>query len=194
MWKTVLFVGMAGLLAACQGSRQADEDSFSTAIQSYLDSRDGLCVGVPGRVYPYQAEHDSALIVQDRARLAALAKVGLLRDVGSVNAPRYELQPGAQRYVRHADSAQSKGEHDAFCTGRLALDRVTFFTEPASSGGFTVSQVNFVYRLADAADWIKDAAVLDVYEDLQVLVAPEVLGQARMILRNDGWVHQNLFR
>ncbi len=194
MWKTVLAVAMAGLLAACQGSKQADENNFSTAIQSYLDTRDGLCVGIPGRVYPYQAEHDSALIVQDRARLAALAKTGLLRNVGSADAPRYELESSAQPYLRRGSSEQSKGEHDAFCTGRLVLDRVVSFTEPASSGGFTLSQVNYVYHLADAAAWIKDRAVLDSYEDLEALIAPEVQGQARMILTNKGWIHQNLYR
>lgn len=62
MWKTALVVVVAGLVAGCQDSKKANEENFSTAIQTYLDTRDGLCVGVPGRVYPYQAEHDSPLI------------------------------------------------------------------------------------------------------------------------------------
>jgi hypothetical protein len=74
------------------------------------------------------------------------------------------------------------------------LDRISDFTEPASAGGFTVSQVNYVYHLADAAGWIKDSAVLDTYEDLRALTAQQVQGQARMILTNKGWVHQNLYR
>lgn len=53
MWKTALVVVVAGLLAGCQDSKKANEENFSTAIQSYLDTRDSLCVGVPGRVYPY---------------------------------------------------------------------------------------------------------------------------------------------
>ncbi|EJC65573.1 hypothetical protein MJ863_02315 [Alcaligenes ammonioxydans] len=194
MWKTALVVGAAALLAGCQDSRQANEENFSTAIQSYLDSRDGLCVGVPGRSYPYQAEHDSPLIVEDRARLAALASVGLVRQVGTEQAPRYELTPQADTYLRRAGSEPSQGERDAFCTGRLVLKRINYFTEPASAGGFTVSQVNYVYHLADAAPWITDGAVLDAYEDLRALTAPEVQGQARLILTNKGWVHQNLFR
>lgn len=194
MWKTALVVVVAGLLAGCQDSKKANEENFSTAIQSYLDTRDGLCVGVPGRVYPYQAEHDSPLIVEDRARLAALAKVGLLRQVGKEEAPRYELDANADTYLRRSSSEQSQGEHDAFCTGRLVLDRINCFTEPASAGGFTVSQVSYVYHLADAAGWIKDSAIQDSYEDLRALTAQEVEGQARMILTNKGWVHQNLYR
>lgn len=194
MWKTALVVVAAGLLAGCQNSQKASEENFSTAIQSYLDTRDGLCVGVPGRVYPYQAEHDSPLIVEDRARLAALAKVGLLRQVGKEETPRYELDANADSYLRRSNTEQSQGERDAFCTGRLVLDRIIDFTEPASAGGFTVSQVNYVYHLADAAGWIKDSAVLDTYEDLRALTAQQVQGQARMILTNKGWVHQNLYR
>ncbi len=194
MWKKALVVVVAGLLAGCQDSEKANEDNFSAAIQTYLDSRDGLCVGLPGRTYPYQVEHDSALMVEDRARLAALAQVGLLRQVGTEDAPRYELDASADTYVRRSGSEQAKGEHDAFCTGRLVLDRISYFTEPTSTGGFTVSQVNYVYHLADAAGWIKDAAVLDAYEDLRVLTAQEVLGQARLILSNKGWIHQNLLR
>ncbi|AWG34573.1 MAG: hypothetical protein LKF64_10980 [Alcaligenes faecalis] len=194
MWKTALVVVVAGLLAGCQDSKKANEENFSTAIQSYLDTRDGLCVGVPGRVYPYQAEHDSPLIVEDRARLAALAKVGLLRQVGKEDAPRYELDANADTYLRRSNAEQSQGERDAFCTGRLVLDRISDFTEPASAGGFTVSQVNYVYHLADAAGWIKDSAVLDTYEDLRALTAQQVQGKARMILTNKGWVHQNLYR
>lgn len=194
MWKTALVVVVAGLLAGCQDSRKANEENFSRAIQDYLDSRDGLCVGVPGRVYPYQAEHDSPLIVQDRARLAALAKVGLLRQTGTENAPRYELDANADTYLRRSNSDQAQGEHDAFCTGRLVLDRISYFTEPASGGGFTLSQVNYVYHLADAAAWIKDTAVQEAYEDLPALSAEQVQGQARMILTSKGWIHQNLYR
>ena len=82
MWKTALVVVVAGLLAGCQDSGKANEDNFSTAIQTYLDSRDGLCVGLPGRTYPYQVEHDSALMVEDRARFGRFGPSGFVASGG----------------------------------------------------------------------------------------------------------------
>ncbi|WP_454007711.1 hypothetical protein [Alcaligenes sp. Marseille-Q7550] len=193
MKKAGMALVMAVLLAACQDPRQANKANFGAAIQSYLDTRDGLCVGVPGRQYPYQAEHDSELAVQDRQRLAALAEAGLLREVGTVAAPRYELGSAGEPYLVRGD-AQRQGLHDAFCTGRLVLDSVTSFTEPAEAGGLKVSRVNYVYHLQDAAAWLQWSSVQKTYPELAPFMAPAVQGQALLILTSKGWVHQNQFR
>ena len=193
MKKTGLALVMAVLLAACQDPRQANKANFGAAIQSYLDTRDGLCVGVPGRQYPYQAEHDSELAVQDRQRLAALAEAGLLREVGTVAAPRYELSSAGEPYLVRGD-AQRQGLHDAFCTGRLVLDSVTSFTEPAEAGGLKVSRVNYVYHVRDAAAWLQWSSVQKTYPELAPFMAPAVQGQALLVLTSKGWVHQNQFR
>lgn len=187
-----LFVA-AGVLAGCQDMKKADEANFRSAIQSYLDTRNGLCVGVPGRQYPYQAEHDSALAVEDRARLAALEGAGLLRQVGAQDAPRYELAPAGEPYLVRGD-AQRQGLHDAFCTGRLVVDSITSFTEPADVGGLKVSRVNYVYHLQDAAAWLQWSAVQKNYPELAAFMGPAVQGQALLVLTNKGWIHQNQFR
>ncbi|WP_341666656.1 hypothetical protein [Alcaligenes sp. SDU_A2] len=181
------------LLAACQDVKQASEANFSAAVQSYLDSRQGMCVGIPGRQYPYQAEHDSALVVQDRARLAALATAGLLRDVGTPDAPRYELTSAAQPFLVRGD-ARHQGLRDAFCTGHLVLDGITSFSEPSDTGGLNISRVNYTYHVRDAAPWLRDPAVQQTYPELEPFLAQAVPGQALLVLTSQGWVHQNLFR
>ncbi len=194
MIKAVLgLILTAGVLAGCQDMKKADEANFSAAIQSYLDTRNGLCVGLPGRQYPYQAEHDSALALEDRARLAALEEAGLLRQVGTQEAPRYELAPAGEPYLVRGDS-QQQGLHDAFCTGRLVVDSITSFSEPAEAEGLKVSRVNYVYHLQDAAAWLQWSALQKSYPELTLFMAPAVQGQALLVLTNKGWVHQNLFR
>jgi hypothetical protein len=62
------------------------------------------------------------------------------------------------------------------------------FTEPSAFMGATVSQVDYHYKLADAAGWLKNPAILEAYPEFADVVKDVAAARATMVLAANGWI------
>ena len=86
------------------------------------------------------------------------------------------------------------GRHDAFCSGKYEVVEVENFTEPSDAIGTTISRVNYRYKVKDAADWVRSEGLHAAYKSLKGQAEGEVRDKAVLVLTNEGWLHERLFR
>ncbi|KGM24878.1 hypothetical protein [Stenotrophomonas maltophilia] len=191
------------VLAACGSAKDPSKSNFSKAIQTYLDTNKGLCAAVPAREIPFTLADDDRLGEQNRKRAAALVDAGLLirRDTevksmfGTSMRPagEYQITDTGKKFLV-ANAADTVAAQDAFCTGRFAMVGVDTFTEPSDMMGVKLSQVNFRYKVDGADNWAKSEAVKASYRNFAEQVEGDIPGKATLVLTNDGWMHERLFK
>lgn len=195
-FKLVAVSSIALALAACGSAKDANKSNFSKAIQAYLDTQNGICANLPARAlrpWPSMSWFSS---LKGSSRADALADAGLLskHDTelkalfgGTVPGTEYEVTELGRKYL---------GERHkfAFCTGSYTVVDVDNFTEPSDMMGMKVSQVNFHYKAKDTADWIKNDKVQAAYTNVAEEAKGDIRGHAGLVLTNDGWLHERLFK
>ena len=77
------------------------------------------------------------------------------RETKTVEGKRYSVTEAGQAAVRHASRL-----HTSFSYGSYQMQEVTNFTEPAQTGGQTVSTVSYTYSAAEIAAWAQDSEIL----------------------------------
>lgn len=60
--------------------------------------------------------------------------------------------------------------------------------------GVKLSQVNFRYKVEDADSWARSKEVQASYRNLADQAKDEIDGKATLVLTNDGWMHERLFK
>jgi hypothetical protein len=157
-------------LAACDGRSEANRDSFTAAVNGYLNKRGDLCLGK----YDWPIEV-SALEFQTGGRnavqLPVLEKLGVVRSTavsaddhpqaaaGPLVVRRYELTETGKKYYLKREGAR---EHPAdFCAAKLSLDKVVSW-EVHENGAQSTAVVTYTYRV-DAAPWAQDADAQRVF-------------------------------
>ncbi|MCL2625650.1 MAG: hypothetical protein FWD46_02370 [Cystobacterineae bacterium] len=103
-------------------------------------------------------------------------------------ASEYHLTDAGKEYL------VAKAQWNAFCTGKYVLLEVENFTEPADAMGMKLSQVNFRYKLTGAADWVKTESLGVAYKDFAKRAQDDIQDKAALVLTNDGWMHERLFK
>jgi hypothetical protein len=83
---------------------------------------------------------------------------------------------------------------DAFCTGKYTVVEVNNFTEPSDMMGVKLSQVNYRYKVEGADDWAKSEGMRANYKNFSEQTQGDIQGKAAVILTNDGWMHERLFK
>lgn len=193
---------LAAAVVGCGSAKDASKGNFSKAIQAYLDTQKGLCAAVPAKEYPFSLAN-KGFFPDGKRRADALADVDLLarRDTqlkasfgNAMEAgSEYQLTDLGKKYLV-AGGANTLGGHDAFCSGRYEIVAVDNFTEPSDAMGITVSQASYRYTVKGAADWAKSEGMRAAYENFKKQAEGEVRDKAVLVLTNEGWVHERLFR
>lgn len=201
--KIAAFSSLALILAACGSAKDANKSNFSTAIQAYLDTQNGLCAAVPANELPFTLGNQGMLGQQNKQRADALADAGLLTKqdtevkamFGNKMEPatEYQITDAGKKHLV-AKGANTLGRQVAFCTGKYAVIEVDNFTEPSDMMGVKVSQVNFSYKVEGAADWAKSEDLRAAYKHVVDQAQGNTQGKAALILTNDGWMHERLFK
>ncbi|MNL05318.1 hypothetical protein D3C87_1259050 [compost metagenome] len=201
--KIVAIGGLTLTLAACGGAKDANKSNFSKAVQMYLDTQKGLCAALPAKGSPFTLSNQDMLGGQNKKRADALVDAGLLtkRDTEVKAMFGNKMEPATEYQVTDtgkkflvANGANTVGGHDAFCTGKYAVVEVDNFTEPSDMMGVKLSQVNYRYKVEGAADWAKSEGVRANYKNFAEQAQGEIQGKAAVILTNDGWMHERLFK
>jgi hypothetical protein len=201
----VLAIGSLALLfAACGNPKDANKGNFKKAIQAYLDSQHGLCVQIPEKEFPFVLANRE-FFMSDKGMADALADAGLLskRDTEieqkqyfgkSKMVPATEYQPTDEGKKYSLTKTKEGKERREFCTGHYVVSEIDNFTEPSDMVGMTVSQVNYRYKLEDAAGWVKSEPLRAAYRNIPEQTDAEIKSRDMLVLTNEGWIHEVLFK
>jgi hypothetical protein len=187
--KIVAISSLALTLAACGSAKDANKSNFSKAIQAYLDTQKGLCAAIPAKGLPFTLANQDMLGGQSKKRADALVDAGLLtkRDT------EYQITDTGKKFLV-ANGANTMAGQDAFCTGKYTVVEVNNFTEPSDMMGVKLSQVNYRYKVEGADDWAKSEGMRANYKNFSEQTQGDIQGKAAVILTNDGWMHERLFK
>ncbi|EJD6500253.1 hypothetical protein VCB84_003131 [Providencia rettgeri] len=192
---------ISALLAGCDNSQTASESNFKKSIQDYLDTRKVICINVgqipAGFITKFSARNIEQLdTLVDAGLLAKAEKQVTMKDMWSGEhtgeGVEYTLTSEGEKFY---DEKQSQfSGRGSFCTGKLVVNEVTNFTEPAERGGQKISIANYTQKLEDVAPWAKNEKVMAAYPQIQsAQTHAERAQQSPLILTNNGWVHMSLF-
>jgi hypothetical protein len=201
--KIVAISSLALTLAACGSAKDANRSNFSKAIQAYLDTQKGLCATIPAKGLSFTLANQDMLGQVNKKRADALVDAGLLtkRDTevkamfGNKMEPATEyLATDAGKKFLVANDANTLAGQDAFCTGKYSVVEVDNLTESSDMMGMKISQVNYHYKMDGADDWAKSEGVRVNYKNFAEQAQGDVPGKVALILTNDGWMHERLFK
>ena len=148
------------------------------------------CPGYTASSFPMTAN-----AISPRADLEALAGAGLVSKaqflVNGTDQIRYDLTdkgrdstftgdtlPGATR-----ESAQAK----LFCFGRIEVDKIVSFTEPAEAEGMHVTRVVYTRKLTHQPGWATNTAVGQAFSNFDPKGYQRNQLTTGMVLTSNGW-------
>jgi hypothetical protein len=201
--KIIAISALVFSVSACGSEKDANKSNFSKAIQAYLDTQNGLCAGLPAKSVPFTLSPPQMFNTDSIDRANALAAAGLLStqktEVKAMfgnkmdPATQYDLTEAGKKYLVTL-GAGTLNQQAAFCTGKDKMVEVDTYTEPADMRGIKVSQVNYHYKVEDAADWAKVEGLRGVYKNFADYAKGDIQAKAVLILTGDGWMHERLFK
>jgi hypothetical protein len=200
------FIFILGLLAltACNSAKKADDANFTKAINVYLTNHGAACT-VIGRQFPIdlpqseQIEHfgiEPKLAALEHAGLVQAAETtavvhGMLDPLRGSTPPqpvkRYELTAKGKKYFQQIPG--SLGKTGGFCYGQKSVDSIVKWTEPATMGTSSQTEVTYTYRIVDPADWAERHEVQQAFSDIRTTIngASKTNEVAGLQLTSAGW-------
>lgn len=196
---------MAIVLAGCADPKEANEKNFKAAIQAYLDSVYPKCYF--HRNFPTTVEFD---VGGTRAALKSLVKAGLVieKDMAAADSAAhrkaadvkltYDLTDEGRKYYKAGTEKTFNGNTvGGFCFGKASIKEIGQFTEPSDMFGVRISRVNYTYTVSDLPNWAKSLDESVALRELKAEASSTVEPIKRLdtvVLTNDGWVHEKLFK
>lgn len=196
-------------LTAYSGPKDANEKNFKVAIQTYLDSEYPMCyikAQFPIEVSPSKSHRTNMEAYNRLMELGILSARTEKRPVKALwgNATTedvtiYQITEKAKPYYKTEIKKPifGEGNFDGLCFGKAEVTKINNFSEPATINGYSVSRVNYNYRISDIPDWAQDETILKSFHKLASDVATtkeDAKEMATLILTNEGWVHERIFK
>lgn len=179
---------LAVTLAACSSAKDANKANFGKAVQDHLDNQSGLCVAIPASELPFTLKSNDLLTRNQKVRADALREAGALEP-----AVEYQITEMGKKHF-FPPVAEGFGQRAAFCTGKYSIVTVDNFTEPSDAMGQKVSEVNFRYKVDAPAEWARSQGLRDAYKNVANEIQGDIQGKATLILTNNGWMHERMFK
>lgn len=201
---SLAFIGCMFALTACNSTKKPSGANFRTAINQYLAKHGESCTGI-GREFPVDVTESEQRLQSDTAtQMAVLEQAGLVRSSNAnavvhgmldvLHGPtppqpvkRYELTAEGQKYFQKTPGIF--GQTTSFCYGDKTVDTIVKWTEPATMGTATQTEVTYTYRIADLAPWAERSDVQHEFGDVRTTV--EGISKSNEIvdlqLTNRGW-------
>ena len=191
-------------LTACNSAKKPSDANFRKAINQYLAKHGESCTGI-GREFPVDITESEQRLQSDTAtQMAVLEQAGLVRSsnttavvhrmLDALHGPtpphpvkRYELTAEGQKYFQKTPGIF--GQTVSFCYGEKTVDSIVKWTEPATVGGATQTEVTYTYKIADLAPWAERPDVQHEFGDVRTTVSgisksDEIID---LQLTNQGW-------
>ena len=200
----LVFMASLVALSACNGARKPSDKTFTKAINEYLAKHGEACT-VIGRPFPI----DIPRLEQNQQyeigpKLMALEQAGLVQGVETTavihgmldplrgSTPpqpvkRYELTANGKKYFQQIPG--SLGKTGGFCYGQKSVDSIVKWTEPATMGTSSQTEVTYTYRIVDPADWAERHEVQQAFSDIRTTIngASKTNEVAGLQLTSAGW-------
>lgn len=196
-------------LTACSDPKKPNETNFKNAINEYLTAAYPECYIKDN----YPLEYDqSALKYVEIETLDMLVSENILNKTNNKRIEKenwsgkekeittvvYDLtEEGKKYYTTNATKDYRGQEVGGFCFGTASVDSINNFTEPSDAFGMTISQVKYSYKVNDIPKWIKAEKLPQKQYKLKAdsaSVKTPIETKATLILTNNGWVHEKLFK
>jgi len=204
--RSIRFISIAGLLllAACSSTRRPNGANFTKAINQYLAKHGESCTMIV-RQFPIDVPQSGQREQYGIGlKLAALEQVGLVHSNDTMavihglleplqgSTPpqpvkRYELTPEGKKYLRETPGPLE--QTSAFCYGQKSVNSIVKWTEPATAGAYSQTEVTYTYRIVDPASWAERPEVQQVFSDIRTTIAgaSKATEVAGLQLTNKGW-------
>jgi hypothetical protein len=199
-------VSIAGLLAltACNSAKKPSDANFTNAINEYLAKHGEACTAI-GRQFPIDVPRpEQSAQYGIGPKLAALEQAGLVHasDTTAVvhgmldplrgSTPpqpvkRYELTADGKKYFQQIPG--TLGKASGFCYGQKSVDSIVKWTEPATVGTTSQTEVTYTYKIVDAANWARRSEVQQAFSDIRTTVngVSKTTEVAGLQLTSEGW-------
>jgi hypothetical protein len=172
-------------LAACNSAKNPNDANFTKAINEYMTKHRAACT-VIGRQFSIdlpQSEQKEQFELGPK--LSALEHVGLVQATEATavvhgmldslrgSAPpqpvkRYELTMDGKKYFQQIPG--TLGQTNGFCYGQKSVDSIVKWTEPATVGTSSQTEVTYTYRIVNLASWAERPEVQHAFSDIRTAV------------------------
>jgi hypothetical protein len=100
---------------------------------------------------------------------------------------RYELTTDGRKYFQQIPG--TLGQASGFCYGQKSVDSIVKWTEPATAGTSSQTEVTYTYRIVDSASWAQRSDVQQAFADIRTTVngASKTTEVAGLQLTSKGW-------
>lgn len=194
---TIIIASVVG----CSSPTEANKDNFKAAINDFYEVKKE-CIDI-GKLPITTPESKDYSVVDELEKLGFLQAEETqmeyesakslfgLEDSKQVPALKYSLTPKGES-IASIDAR----EKVSFCYARYEVVEIVDFTEPTESDGYTISRVNYDYKIGDIAEWAKTSTFLqDNNYSLKQAMKNEVKkGSTVLVKMNDKWKHGRLVK
>lgn len=205
-------------ITACNDPKAANKENFGKAVSEYLATQSAVCIYYPNSSFAipkgsplnndeqivFKSENLANSWYQDTTnKMDYLEQKGLFskqeqtiqvegfgqkQDMAvTVYSPTDKAKP----FITEKNSGFGKSKK--ICTGKVELDSIGTFTEPAERSGMKVSRVEYTIKTKELADWATDPNFSKLFKGLYVDIAEEQQ-KTTLILTNDGWKSERLMK
>ena len=206
MRNSICFVSILSLLvlAACNDTKKPSGTNFTQAINDYLVKHGQVCtvmdrqfpIDVPRSEQKEQFGIGAKLAVLEQASLVRATDTtavvhGMLDSLRGSTPPqlgrRYQLTAEGQKYFQPIPG--TLGQPRGFCYGQKTVDTIVKWTEPASVGKSSLTEVTYTYRIVNPAAWAERPDVQRAFPDIRANFkgASKATNLAGLQLTNRGW-------
>jgi hypothetical protein len=194
------------LLVGCASKKDANEQNFSEALNSYLAKKGQICLGIPSPWPVDLNESERRSGIGRAAEMAALEKAGLVRSHETeteytsplssrpvkTKVLRYELTDTGKTFYREKDRlalAGNKQVQGDLCYGQQALDKIVKWDGPSPVGDSKEASVIYTYKIDNLAEWAKNPDVQRVFPGISSTIdgAGKTQMNQALTLTNQGW-------
>jgi hypothetical protein len=192
------------VLTACNSTKKPSDTNFTKAINQYLTKHGEACT-VIGRQFPIdipRSEQSDQYGIGPK--LVALEQAGLVHATDEIaivhgmldplrgSTPpqpvkRYELTADGKKYFQQIPG--TLGQTSGFCYGQKSVDSIVKWTDPATVGTSSQTEVTYTYRIVDPAAWAERPEVQQAFSDIRTTVngASKTTEVTGLQLTSTGW-------
>jgi hypothetical protein len=192
------------ILTACNSRKQPSAENFTRAIDQYLTKHGEACT-IIGRQFPIdvpRSEQNEQFGIGPKLNALEQASLvhatdttavvhGMIDSLRGSSPPqpvkRYELTADGKKYFQQIPS--TLGQSSGFCYGQKSVDSIVKWTEPATVGTSSETEVTYTYRIVDPAGWAERPEVQQAFSDIRTNVsgASKTTEVAGLQLTSKGW-------
>ncbi len=192
------------VFTACNDAKKPSDANLRKAINEYLAKHGQVCtvldrqfpIDVPRSEQKEQLGIGPKLTTLEQAKLVYATDTtavvhGMLDSLRGSTPPqpvrRYELTAEGRKYFRQISG--TLGQPRGFCYGQKTVDTIVKWTEPATVGSSSQTEVTYTYRIVDPAAWAERPDVQQAFPDIRANLnaASKTTELAGLQLTSRGW-------